>query len=135
MKPFVNQAVEAVFAGYPAAVRRKLMMLRETIFEVAAGTPGVGPIDETLRWGEPAYLTTATRSGSSIRIAWKPAKPNQYAMYFICTTDLVSTFRSLFPHDFRFEGRRALVFEADDAVPMDALAVCIRAALTYHQKR
>ena len=54
-------------------------------------------------------------------------------MYFNCQTTLVETFRTLFPNEFRFEGNRAIVFNASDAVPTDALAFCIAAALTYHR--
>ncbi len=67
------------------------------IFDVAASTEGVGAIEETLKWGEPAYLTTASKSGSTIRMDWKGKKPNQFAMYFNCKTTLVETFRTMFP--------------------------------------
>ena len=97
----MNPAVAATFDGYPSNLRAKLLSLRELIFEVAAETPGVGAIEETLKWGEPAYLTTDTKSGSTVRIAWKKSQPDQYSMYFICTTNLVETFRSMFPSDFQ----------------------------------
>jgi hypothetical protein len=56
-------------------------------------------------------------------------------MYFLCRTNLVETFRTLFPHEFRFEGQRAIVFDLADAVPTDAMAFCIATALTYRLKR
>ncbi|MGC4062717.1 MAG: DUF1801 domain-containing protein [Aquabacterium sp.] len=132
MHPFENAAVAKVFENYPPVMRRKLMALRKLILDTAASTDGVGAIEETLKWGEPAYVTTQTKSGSAVRIDWKPSSPSQYAMYFHCKTTLVETFRHLFPHDFRFEGNRAIVFEASDAVPTDALAFCIAMSLTYH---
>ena len=133
-RSFQNPAVAATFRSYPPTIRTRLLKLREMIFEVAAATPGVGSIEETLKWGEPAYLTTETRSGSTIRIAWKKSQPDQYAMFFICTTNLVDTFRALFPNDFRFEGNRAISFQVKDAVPQDAVRFCIKAALTYRQR-
>ncbi len=135
MRPFHNPAVAGAFAAYPAAIRPRLLALRELIFDTAAATQGVGELEETLKWGEPAYLTPTSGSGSTVRIAWKKASPNQCAMYFNCQTTLVETFRTLFPQDFQFEGNRALVFDAAAPVPQDALALCIRAALTYHQTR
>jgi hypothetical protein len=69
---------------------------------------------------------------STIRIAWKPSKPTQYAMYFHCQTRLVETFRELFPDYFRFDGNRAIVFHENDEVPIEQLSMCIMAALTYH---
>ena len=131
MKRFKSPAVAAAFDGYPPTIRAKLLRLRELIFEVAAETPRVGTIEETLKWGEPAYLTTETKAGSTIRIAWKKTQPDHYSMYFICTTNLVTTFRSLFPNDFEYEGNRAINFTAEEAIPEDSVRFCIAAALTY----
>ena len=133
MKPFENVDVKKVFDGYPASMRRNLLALREHILRTAASTEGVGEIEETLKWGEPAYVTSQRKSGSTIRIAWKKASPTRYAMYFNCQTTLVETFRTLFPRDFTFEGNRAITFDESDAIPSDALAFCIAAALTYHR--
>lgn len=132
MRTFQNPAVKELFESYPAPMRAKLLVLRELIFETAASTPGVGELDETLKWGEPAYATTQRKSGSPVRIAYKASRPTQYAMYFICHTNLVETFKTMFPNDFRFEGNRAIVFEAADSIPTQELSWCITAALTYH---
>ncbi len=135
MTPFTSSAVEQVFEGYPTAIRRRLLALRELIFEVAASRDDIGELEETLKWGEPAYLTSASGSGSTVRIAWKRATPTRYGMYFNCQTTLVETFRTLFPNDFAFEGNRAIVFEESGTVPVDALSLCIAASLTYHRDK
>ena len=135
MKRFENTAVASTFESYPPGMRRKLLALRALIFETAASTPGVGKLEETLKWGEPAYLTSETKSGSTIRIDWKRSSPSQYAMYFNCQTNLVDTFRGLFPGEFAFEGNRAIVFGESDVVAVDALSLCIAAALTYHRSK
>ena len=70
------------------------MRLRELIFDVAAKTKDVGQLEETLKWGEPVYLTSQTKSGSLIRIDAKKTDPSKYAMYFHCQTSLVGTFRT-----------------------------------------
>ena len=111
------------------------MMLRQLIFDAAAATEGIGELEETLKWGEPAYVTSRSRSGSTVRIAWKKSRPTQYAMYFHCQTNLIDCFRGWFPNDFTFEGNRALIFEAGEPVPVEALTVCITAALTYHRDK
>lgn len=126
-------AVQAVFDSYPPALRKKLLMLRQLILDTAASTQGVGEIEETLKWGEPAYVTTQTKSGSTVRIDRKKDQ-DRYAIYFNCNTTLVDTFRSMFPHTFEFEGNRALVFGLKDALPAKELAFCIAMALTYHRK-
>jgi hypothetical protein len=135
MKSIKHVDVARTFAEYPPTMRRKLFALRQLILDTAAKTEGVGAIEETLKWGEPAYLTSESKSGSTIRIDWKKADPSQYAMYFHCQTNLVETFRTLFPNDFKFEGNRSIVFDENDIVPVDALEFCIAAALTYHRSK
>ena len=83
------------------------MTLRRIIFETAARNDDVGALEETLKWGEPAYVTSNTKSGSTVRIAWKRKNPDQYAMYFNCRTNLIETFRTMFADDFKYEGNRA----------------------------
>ena len=134
MKPFTNAEVAAKFNAYPPNIRPKLLALRELVFATAAATEGAGDIEETLKWGEPAYVTR-NKSGSTVRIDWKAKNPDHYAMYFNCQTNLVETFRTLFPNDFKFEGNRALVFSLENELPEDSLSMCIAASLTYHLKQ
>lgn len=112
-----------------------MIVLRRLILETAAATDGVGPIVETLKWGEPAYLTAASKSGSTIRLGWKRSAPRRYALHFHCRTNLVDSFRAQFPDVLNFEGNRAIVFEQSATQPTDALAICIAAALTYHRNK
>lgn len=135
LRPVQATIVAATFASYPLGVRKKLMSLRELIFDVAARSEGVGALEETLKWGEPAYITAASKSGSTIRIAWKKARPTRYAMYFNCQTTLVDAFKTMFPTAFKFEGNRALVFDEDDEVPVEALRICVEMAFTYRAKK
>lgn len=134
MKPFTSVEVAAKFDAYPSKARRKLMALRDLIFKTAASTEGVGELEESLKWGEPAY-TPKNKSGCAVRIDMKKKDPSLYAMYFLCQTNLVETFRTVFPNDFVFEGNRALVFSLDDMISPDALAECIAASFTYHLKK
>ena len=129
MKSFGNAEVAAVFAQYPAPLRKRLLDMRKTIFKVASKTEGVGKLEETLKWGEPAYVTVESGSGSTIRIDRRKHAPNQYAIYFNCQTNLVDTFRMLFPTSFKFEGNRCIVFDENERVPAE-LALCIEMALT-----
>jgi hypothetical protein len=128
--------VAAVFARYPEAVQTKLMALRRLILDTAEAIDGVGAIEETLKWGQPSYLTSETGSGSTIRIAATgPKSAHDYAMYFICHTNLVETFEHLFGDVFTYEGNRALLFTTGEALPEDELRDCVAMALTYHQSR
>jgi len=131
MTPFQNLDVAAKFSSYPPEARKALLSLRELVFRTASATPGVGQIEETLKWGEPAYVTP-NRAGSTVRMDWKAKDPDRFAMYFHCQTGLIESFRSMFPNDFQFEGNRALVFGLRDRIPKDSLSLCIAASLTYH---
>jgi hypothetical protein len=130
-----DPAVEAVFGAYPKPLKAKLLALRRLILNTAAATRGVGELEETLKWGQPSYLTAATKSGSTIRIDRVKASVNQYAVYFHCQTDLVATFRELYPNELTTTGNRAIIFSADDAIPDAALRHCVALALTYHLRK
>jgi hypothetical protein len=132
---FSDPAVGAAFDGYPKPLRLKLLALRRLILDTAAATKGVGALQETLKWGQPSYLTAATKSGSTIRIDRVKASVNQYALYFHCQTDLVATFRELYPKELTTAGNRAIIFSADDAIPEAALRHCLGLALTYHLRK
>ena len=129
---FADPAVDAAFNAYPKALRARLLALRRLIFETAAATEGVGALEETLKWGQPSYLTTQTGSGSTIRLGDVKADANQYAMYVHCQTDLVETFRELYPKEMTYGGNRSVIFDANDDIPEPALRHCVALALTYH---
>lgn len=123
-----------VFRAYPPKLRGKLLALRRIVLSTAASTKGVGAIQETLKWGLPSYLTAQSGSGSTVRIG--PVKGGEhYALFFHCQTDLVATFRELYPGQFVFEGNRAIVLDARKAPDKKALAHCIGLALTYHARK
>jgi hypothetical protein len=130
-----STAVDDTYAGYPPAVRGRLKALRKLILDTAKKTDGVGRIDETLKWGQPSFLTNETKSGSTIRIDALKDDPGRTAMYFHCQTNLVATFRQMYPKDFAFEGNRALIFDANKPLPEDALRHCVALALTYHARK
>jgi hypothetical protein len=126
-----TSAVEAVFDAYPKPVKGKLLALRRLILDTAKATKGVGLVEETLKWGQPSYLTPETRSGSTVRIDQVKPEPGQYAVYFHCQTNLVETFRELYP-ELRYGGNRCILLKADEKVPEAALRHCVALALTYH---
>jgi len=128
-RKFKDSEVAAIFAAYPEKFRNKLLILRQLIFDTAAKTEGVGELEETLKWGEPSYLS---RKGSTIRIDWKLKTPEQYSIYFKCTSLLVPTFKKLYSTEFKYEGNRAIHFNLNDKIPIKKLRHCIEMALTYH---
>lgn len=107
-----------------------MKILRELVLEVAENHPEIENLEETLKWGEPAYLS---KKGSTLRMDWKEKSPDQYALYFQCTTSLVETFKQVFGPLFRYEGNRAILFSLDEDLPLDEIKSCIQASLTYHR--
>ena len=93
----INPEVELVFNNYPQWVCKKLPHLRKLILETANQIAEIKEIEETLKWGEPSYLV---KKGSTIRIDLKEKKPDQYARYFKCTSQLVPSIKTVFKDDF-----------------------------------
>ena len=111
------------------------MFLRQLIYDTAASIEEIGEIEETLKWGEPSYLTPESKSGSTIRIAWKESQNDQYSIFFKCTANLVPAFKEKFPEKFKFGGNRSIDFNLNDHVPVKELKQCIALALTYHRNK
>ena len=95
-------------------------------------TDGVGALTETLKWGQPSYLTEETGSGTTVRIDRLKDDGGGYAVYFHCQSGLVGQFRELYPDTFAYEGKRAIMFGPDDRPPLGELKHCIALALTHH---
>jgi len=124
-----NPKVDEKFQAYPKGIRKKMEHLRQLILETANEIESVQEIEETLKWGEPSYLA---KKGSTIRMDWKTKAPDQYAMYFKCTSKLVPTFKELYGDLFKYENNRAILFDLNDKVPKAELKTCISLALEYH---
>lgn len=129
MDKIQNDEVAKVFNTYPKDIYKKIMFLRQLVLDTASETEAVTKLEETLKWGEPSYLT---KSGSTIRMDWKESKPDQYALYFNCKTKLVDTFKERYGNEFKYEGNRAIIFNKNDTIPIEELKHCILLSLTYH---
>ena len=62
------------------------------------------------------------------------AEAGQVAVYFHCQTNLVETFRELYP-ELRYSGNRAILLDAGDKLPESELRHCVGLALTYHASK
>ncbi len=123
-----NHEVFEVFSHYPDDSYKTLMYLRQLIIEVAQDSDDIDALEECLKWGQPSYLT---KIGSTIRIDRK--KPDQLAMYFHCKTKLVVTFKELYGNIFQYQDHRAIVFNTNDDIAVEALKHCIYLSLTYRK--
>jgi hypothetical protein len=129
-----DRAVAAVLESHPKPIESKLLALRKLILDTARATEGVGALQETLKWGQVSYLTSESKSGSTVRIDRVKSADDQVAVYFHCQTNLVETFRELYPK-LSYSGNRAIVLDASRKLPEAALRHCLALALTYHLAR
>jgi hypothetical protein len=124
-------AVANLLDAYPRPIGAKLQALRKLILDTARTTDGVGALEEALKWGQVSYLTSETGSGSTVRIDQVKSAANQVAVYFHCQTNLVETFRELYPQ-LSYSGNRAILLDAGEPLPKAELGHCVALALTYH---
>lgn len=123
--------VKEVFQNYPSEVKHKMHEIRELIIQVAQETEEIQALQETLKWGEPSYIS---KLGSTLRIDWKEKNPNNYSIYFKCTSKLVPSFKSVYGDVFNYEKNRAIIFNINEELPDKVkLKECIKAALLYHK--
>jgi hypothetical protein len=130
--PQLTREVNRAFEAFPALIRRRLLEVRTLIFATAKANDEVGRLTETLKWGEPAYLTQQSGSGSTIRLGRVKDSDEQAAVLFNCRTMLIETFRERFPDEFEYRQNRALLLDVSGALPKSPLSICLSLALTYH---
>ena len=131
--PFTDAAVEAKFRSLPEPLRLPMLRLRQAILDVAAANAEIGPLTETLKWGEPAWLPERSRTGTTVRADALKGSSTHYALYVHCQTSLIETFRCHYPEQFGYDGNRALIFAVGSEPSAEPLAHCIALALTYHR--
>ncbi|WP_420585914.1 DUF1801 domain-containing protein [Ruegeria sp.] len=127
MRPFNDPAIQAVFAAYPEPTRAGALKLRELVFETAGSLPDAPPLQEALRWGQPAYLAP---KGSTIRLGGHKAA--RFALFVHCQSRLMGEFTSAFPGEDRIDGNRAVLFDEPDQIDPTRHGWLIARALTYH---
>lgn len=126
--PPMPAQVESAFGQLPADIRPTLARLRVLIFAVAEAE-GAGPVEEALRWGEPAFIAPR---GSTIRLG--RAKTGAAALFVNCRTSLIEDFRPIAPEGSRFEGTRAVLFDPGQHIDEAALSILVARALSWHVK-
>ncbi|WP_062069378.1 DUF1801 domain-containing protein [Demequina sediminicola] len=133
--PPLPASFDAVIAAYPREVRERLLELRDLVWDVAEGNPSIGPVVETLKWGQPSFLTQSPRTGTTVRID-RIGAGHDVAVFTHCQTTLVDEFRAKHGKQFDCDGTRGVIVPANGS-PLEparehALRDHIEAALTYH---
>lgn len=129
--PFSSTTIGDAFSGFPEAHRQKLLRIRAIIFEISSSDDSIGPVEESLKWGQPSYATPLTKSGSPIRLGL--TKSGDPVIFAHCQTTIITDFAALNGQDFIIEGNRAVhIGPLETAVQIQALRHLIATALTYH---
>ncbi len=113
----------------PAQLR--LQSLR-TLFHDVAEAAEIGPLDESLKWGQPAWRPRRPRTGSTLRLNWSPDDPDHITAFVDCKTDLAAQMQLRFPDLPGNDGRRALRFDLT-STNSDALWQLAFLTFTYHR--
>ncbi|MCG7520601.1 DUF1801 domain-containing protein [Ruegeria sp. Ofav3-42] len=127
MTPFDDPAVEAAFEAFPRDTRTGVLALRDLVLSTAETLPKANPLQEALRWGQPAYLAP---KGSTIRLGGH--KSASFALFVHCQSRLMGDFTSAFPGKDRIDGNRAILFDDPDQIDEARHGWLIARALTYH---
>ncbi len=127
MRAIENPAVAAAFEAFSPETRTGVLALREVIFDTAQATPSALPLQEALRWEQPAYLSPR---GSTIRLGRH--KSACFALFVHCQSRLLTDFRAAFPDEDRVDGNRAVLFDNPDQIDQTRHGWLIARALTYH---
>jgi len=121
-------------ATWPTQAQSHFSDLRHIVQQVATSAD-IGPLDEALKWGQPAWRPKRARTGSTLRVDWSPATPDRLLAFVDCKTDLAAQMDTRFPGQFHNDGRRALAFDLDGPLDRDAVWQLAHLTLTYHRAK
>lgn len=130
----IPEMIAEVFSNYTDETRRELEALRTIIFEVAEENSEIGPVTETLKWGQPAYLTEQTKSGTTIRLG-AGKEGHRACIYVHCQSKVADQIRDIYPNHFIISGNREITPRTSVQDSHDELKHCIALALTYHLRK
>ncbi|HEY5745918.1 MAG TPA: hypothetical protein VIU12_07565 [Chryseolinea sp.] len=101
---------------------------------MASKTSGVGPLEETLKWDSPSYLTSETQSGTTIRIDRVGSREGMYGIFVHCQSNVVEQFKQKVSTPLTFDSTRGIILDAKDDIP-EEVSYFIYLALTYHLRK
>ena len=130
----MKENIQNSFNRFQPKTKSDLLRIRDMVLSVAKSNEMIGEVEETLKWGEPSYLTPATKSGSTLRLG--QTKTDLKPVLFVnCQTTLVDEIRELYPDTFRYEGTRGVVLKSAPETMKHELEHTIALVLTYHARK
>ena len=129
-----SDEVAQVFAQYPPQIKQVLLTIRQWIFEVAGESEQIGQVTECLKWDSPSYVTSAPKSGTTLRLSRPKGNASEYGLFVHCQTSLVEEFKVAYPH-LKYDKNRGVLFDSDQPIAIDIVKQFIYLALTYHCRK
>ncbi len=127
-------ALSDVIAGWSAPAAQMAAACR-AVFLDAARAADVGPLAESLKWGQPAWRPVTPRMGSTLRMDWDAGQPGQLALFVDCKTDLAARMRDLYPDLPGNDGQRRIGFDLEAPLPEQAIAHLATMTFGYHRAK
>ncbi len=121
-------------ATWPPEARRLFGDIRALILATATGAQ-IGPVTESLKWGQPAWRPVRPRQGSTLRLMWQDNAPQTIALFVDCKTTLSATMQEIYPAEFQYENNRALRLSLERPLPLQAIDHLARLTFSYHRIR
>jgi len=131
--PIDDPKVALAFGALPDLMRERIYFLRHLIFDEAQKIDGINAVTESLKWGQPSYLAIP-KIGTPLRLGREKKTPDNFGLYVHCHTNLIETFKHIYPDHFTYGGNRSILFKLGDDIDQAALRHCISMALTYRKK-
>lgn len=131
MEP-ASAALQSRIATWPETAQQRLWQCR-ALFLAVAEAAAVGPLDETLKWGQPSWRPVKPRTGSTLRMDWNPKFPDKVSLFVDCKTDLAARMREIYPDLPVNDGRRHLAIDLAAPLPEQAISHLAEMTLTYHR--
>lgn len=130
--PNIPPKVKEAYEKYKEADRAVLLQLRDLVFITAGSDNRIGELTETLKWGEPAFLTEETKSGSTLRLGYSKLSKSP-ALFVSCSTPLLTTLKDLdSARSLEYHGLRDITVPKITSRNKEMIRTCILKTLTYH---
>ncbi|QFT59564.1 hypothetical protein FIU94_12085 [Sulfitobacter sp. THAF37] len=117
--------------SWPLPARDALWACR-AVFHATAEQTGIGPLEESLKWGQPAWRPRAPRTGSTLRMGWTPDDPDRISLFVDCKTDLAARMAEIYPDIGANDNRRQIRLDLTRPLPDQAIAHLSQMTFCYH---
>ncbi|MEQ6203704.1 DUF1801 domain-containing protein [Sulfitobacter sp. HNIBRBA2951] len=124
---------DQTLSAWPPQACAVFNKIRALILETAQ-TAGVGTLEESLKWHQPAWRPQKPRTGSTLRLNWDAGAPNTIALFVDCKTTIAAEMFAAYPYDFMYESNRGLRLHLGAPLPEQAIAYLAERTFTYHRK-